>query len=330
MDGEIQDEEELSGPDVNLPTAFDPRILLMLLTVAEAGSINRAAKILNLSQPALSKNFRDFEARLGVPILERSRSGTNLTAIGESLCQNARAIRAELSRAQRQFEDMRSPAPGTLRIGVGHISERYLLPRAVELFIADRPGCQIYITESSVGELTPSLRHGEIDLILGPLWQHEPRTDDTELLREPLFEIDTVVVARPDHPLAYRQRLTPANLLAFGWILPTAGFRLRALIDNALIQCDAGIPKTVIECSPNSVARNLVRNTDFIAPLPLQSITSDIAAGSLAIIDFDLKIPRRPAGIITEAKACHSTDISTFVDCLRQAAEEANSKLDAG
>lgn len=302
-----------------MDASFEPRLLLMLLTVAETGSINGAARALNISQPALSKNLSDFEARIGAKVLNRSLSGTRLTLIGEALCQNARSIRAELARARRHFDSLQSATAGTLTIGSAPIGEPYLLPRSMELFLRQWPKFRLTVSDESVGDLPASLRRGDIDLILGALWDEQAGTD---LVEEALFHDRMVVAVRTDHPLGKRKNLTLEETTELGWIMPSSGLRLRGLIDNSFRQAGIDPPVTIIECTPYSIVRNLVRAGDWLATLPLQSVAKDLSAGDLAVLDLDLNIPPRPIGVIRRTNAHPPPDLLAFVDCLKVAVEE--------
>lgn len=298
--------------------SFEPRLLLLLLTVAETGSINAAARTLNISQPALSKNLSDFEARIGAKVLDRSLSGTRLTPIGEALCQNARSIRAELARARRQFDSMQSAATGTLSIGSAPIGEPYLLPRSMELFLKQWPQFRISVSDESVRDLPASLRRGDIDMILGALLDVEPGSD---LVEEVLFHDKMVIAVRRDHPLSKKPNLTLAETEGMGWIMPSTGLRLRGLVDNSFRQAGIDPPVTIIECTPYPIVRNMVRAGDWLATLPLQSVANDLQAGELAVLNLELNIPPRPIGVIRRANGHPSPDVLSFIGCLKEAVD---------
>ena len=301
------------------PTALDPRTLLMLLTVSETGSINRAAGVLNISQPALSKNLSDFEARIGAKVLDRSLSGTKLTPVGEALCQNARTIRAELARGQRQLASMSSSTAGTLTVGSSPVGESYLLPRSIELFLHDRPNFQLLVSDESASELVSALRRGKIDLLLGPLWDEEP---GSELVEELLFHDRMAVVVRADHPLVKATELSLADARKMGWILPPAGLRLRGQIENAFAQANLDLPSTTVEASQYAVARSLIRSGPWLAALPIQSAAAEISDGTFAVLSLVLSIPPRPIGITFRRSEHQPPELVQFIECLKQAVSE--------
>ena len=87
-----------------MQSVIDSRKLLYLATVIEQGSLNKAAKCLDVSQPALSKSMDRLESGLGVKLLERGPAGITPTAFGELLCSHARSIKDELNFAEAQLQ----------------------------------------------------------------------------------------------------------------------------------------------------------------------------------------------------------------------------------
>src|SRR5215470_13028985 len=84
---------------------MDSRKLLYLATVVEQGSLNKAAKRLDVSQPALSKAMDRLEDGLGIKLLDRGPNGIKATAFGELLCSHARLIKEELEFAETRIQN---------------------------------------------------------------------------------------------------------------------------------------------------------------------------------------------------------------------------------
>ena len=90
---------------------MDVRQLAALVAVAETGSVTRAAEVLHLVQPAVSRQIKLLEDELGAPLFERTRHGMALTDDGRILLQHARRALSELERARAEIR----PASGELR-----------------------------------------------------------------------------------------------------------------------------------------------------------------------------------------------------------------------
>src|SRR5262245_20117027 len=89
------------------------------LAVAEAGSVQSAARSLHISQPALSKSLRLLEKHLRTPLFDRSARGVVLTAMGKAFYRHAREIQAEWDSSLIELTATRDGAKGELRIGIG-------------------------------------------------------------------------------------------------------------------------------------------------------------------------------------------------------------------
>src|SRR5580692_7106761 len=89
---------------------MDLKQLKALVTVVETGSVTRAAELLHLVQPAVTRQVRSLEHELGVPLFERTRHGMRPTAAGLTFADRARRALNELDRARAEI----APAPGVV------------------------------------------------------------------------------------------------------------------------------------------------------------------------------------------------------------------------
>lgn len=184
------------------------RQLRYFLAVAEELHFGRAAERLNISQPPLSQQIRQFEEELGTPLFERSSRSVRLSAAGEALLPEAREL---LARAQCAADTARRVATGEaglLRVTFVRPALDAGLPEAIRAYRAASPGVRLELVEMNTQEQLDELRSGRTQLGFVRLYEHELDGLETALfLREPY------VVALPsEHRLAWKPRLSLREL----------------------------------------------------------------------------------------------------------------------
>lgn len=140
------------------------RHLRYFVTVAELGSISRAAAKLHIAQPPLSAQIRQLEEEVGVQLLTRFARGVRLTSAGTSFLEDARAILARAEQATLRAREFQSGKRSTLRVGLMPSATQSLLPGLIRRFEASAMTVRI-----EARELVPSarqlqaLRNAELD-----------------------------------------------------------------------------------------------------------------------------------------------------------------------
>lgn len=136
------------------------------LTIAEAGSVSRAAQRLYLTQPALSGSLKRLEEEMGAPLFYRDAYPLRLTPAGEVLCRYVReerdreqALRQELARLERE-------PSGTVRAGFNFWRSSLVLPKVLPAFLAKYPKIRVESVEGSHQELAARLDQGKLDFAL--------------------------------------------------------------------------------------------------------------------------------------------------------------------
>jgi DNA-binding transcriptional LysR family regulator len=134
------------------------------VAVAEARNFSRAAERLNVSQPALSAQIKEFERRLGFALFDRSTRRVELTSQGRLFLPNARRMIVEAAWAIRAANEIRT---NELRIGcpiyTAFIPERLEL---VERFILSRPKQRLSVSHANNAKLYGALRDRELDIVV--------------------------------------------------------------------------------------------------------------------------------------------------------------------
>ena len=181
------------------------RHLTALIAVSEAGSFSAAARALHTVQSNISTHIARLERELSVTLVDRT-SGA-LTDEGEVVLSRARHVQQEIDALAADVAAMRDEVTGDVRLGCIGTVGRWLVPLVLEQATADHPKLHVVVVDATTTSLVPQLLAGDLDLavISSPVL-------DSELLDEPLFDEDRLVIAPTGHPLAGRTRVSLADL----------------------------------------------------------------------------------------------------------------------
>jgi len=119
---------------------IDTQQVLAFLAVAESGSFSAAARLVHITQPAISKRIAQLELLLGYPLFDRVARRVILTEEGSRLLPSARAFRQSLDELIEQAADSGGPLSGRLTLALSHYAGLHLLPEALRRFSAQYPG----------------------------------------------------------------------------------------------------------------------------------------------------------------------------------------------
>jgi DNA-binding transcriptional LysR family regulator len=186
----------------------DTRLLRYFVVVAEEGNLTRAAQRLFVSQPALTKQIKQLEARCGVELFTRSRAGMSLTGPGLALAARAPGLLADWDLALRETKSAARQADRVLRIGFLASAANEATPAIIAEFARRRPGWRAGMRQASWSDPTAGLADGDVDAALLRL----PFPGQDALRVEVLFTEDRWVALPAAHPLAVRERIAFRDL----------------------------------------------------------------------------------------------------------------------
>ncbi|WP_367566148.1 LysR family transcriptional regulator [Lacrimispora sp.] len=155
-------------------------------TVAECGSITKAANKLYISQPALSKYISRLEEELGVQLFDRTLQPLVLTYAGEQYLTHLKSILMEIDNMKKKFRDLSNQFYGRLRVGFPNERAVNMLPEILPRFKHLFPGIQVEVMTAPGDQLVQSLRDGELEFFFLPMWEEQKDLEQVEILREEL------------------------------------------------------------------------------------------------------------------------------------------------
>jgi DNA-binding transcriptional LysR family regulator len=285
--------------------------------VAEKGSIGRAAEALDMSQPALSKSLRRLEAAMHAKVVRRTPKGVEPTAVGNALLAQARRLRLTLDDISREAADLSEGRSGHLRIGTNLRQAARLVPAARVALSAAAPRVTLKISIEEGNRGAPALARGELDLYI----TGNPITGYGDIIHEPLYEEEWVVMAGAGHRLARRKRVAVADLANESWVLglygPAQQEFLRLLAHHGLVA-----PRIAVEVNAILFRTRLLPGTDWLTVGPRDLLREDGLRSRVVEIPVRELSKRRTVCACYRKDAYLSPVARRFIDLLKEAAME--------
>lgn len=253
--------------------------LKYFLSVSELGSFSKAAVMLAVTQPVLSRHIRSLEEELGTELLYRNGRGIVLTEAGSLLVDHARTIMETASKVTNEIEIMRGDPCGGLVIAVPPAAGFVLTVPLIHRFRETYPRVRLKVQEAYSGHVLEWLATGRIDV--GVLY-NAPKT--STLMTQPLVEEELMLVGPPETPREIASQPMPARRLAeLPLILPSLPHGLRVLIESKL--AEVGIkPNVQFEIDSLHTCLDLVRSGAGYAILTNGSVHRQACAGELVVV----------------------------------------------
>lgn len=209
--------------------------------VAELGSFSKAALILNIAQPALSRQVRLLETDLHVALLTRTGRGVVLTEAGKRLFDHSIGILQLVARATEDIEAARDVPTGRIVIGLPPSMGRVLTLPLVEGFRRSLPKARLVIVEGLSTHVTEWIATGRVDLGLVFNPEPNPAIEVTPLLEEPLGLVGPAPRGKDGRgrraPGVAPTPIAFGELVRYPLILPERSHVLRKLLETQAAQC---------------------------------------------------------------------------------------------
>jgi len=256
---------------------MDFKQLKAFLTIAETGNVTRAAELLHVVQPAVSRQIRLLEEDIGTTLFERERHGMVLTEAGKALLGYARRAMLELERARVEIA-------GTASGEVSGLVTLGLLPSTIDMLSSDLvtavaqtyPGIRIRIAMGYAGTLMRWLESGEVDAALLYGAERSSEAQTTRLVEEPLW-----VIGPRGAKLRANRPVPLADLTGHRLVLPSAPHGIRTLVEHACAVAQVTLNVSA-ETNALSVQRSLVLGGHGLTILPPIAVADDLRAGKLS------------------------------------------------
>jgi len=279
--------------------------ILAFVKVAETACFTKAAEVLHISQPALTRRIKKLEESLGTPLFERSTRQVKLTTIGQTFLHHARDLLDFYDNSINSIKELTRHIQGCVTISCLPTAAFYFLPSVIRDYNQKYPNIRIRLLEHSANDCLDAVLSGEADFGINMSNITHSSVSFTPLINEPF-----VLACRHDHPLAQKQLISWEELEDHALIGVRESSGNRLLIEEELAQSNWQ-PNWFYEVRHLSTSLGMVEAGLGVAPVPSLAMPTGEhhALTSRPLVD---PVIRRTLGIVLRKYAILSPAAEHF------------------
>lgn len=255
--------------------------LRIFRAVAQTRSFTRAADVVHLTQPGISKHIKQMEEYYGFPLFDRLGKKVALTQAGEILFEATEEIMASITAAEQRIEELNGLHGGKLVLGASFPIGIYFLPGILAEFRKQYPAVEVTLDISLSEKIVAKILANKLDLGLVGHETHHPQLCAREFMTDEL-----IAIAPRNHRWATKNRIRPLDLLGETFFVAARGAGTRAVVEERLKEKGIVLKKVVDFGNPEGVKRAVEAGLG-VSIQGKSVVRREISAGSLAGVPLD-------------------------------------------
>src|SRR5712691_514610 len=272
------------------------RDIHILMAVAQAGSMNKAAVVLNMTQPAVSRSIAELERAVGVSLLDRNARGVEPTAYGRALLDGGTAVFDDLRQAVKIIEFLADPTTGEVRIGCVPFLAASFVPAVVDRLSRRCPRIVFHLVTATVEALPHELSERNVDLLIA---RRFGSIADKRMGFEFLFNEPYVVAAGAQSPWVRRRRIKLAELVNESWTLPPPKSVIATVAMEVFRVSGLDYPRTIVVADNAQARIGLVATGRFLTILQASALRFPTGQPDIRVLPVEPQMAEVPVGIVT-------------------------------
>ncbi|MCC6202033.1 MAG: LysR family transcriptional regulator [Gammaproteobacteria bacterium] len=293
---------------------FDFRLLKAFVSVVDCGGFGAAAKVLHLSQAAVSERIARLETLVGLRLLDRNPRQINPTVVGRRFHVLARQMLEHDAAVKLELSELAGAVRGSLQIGASNIPGEYILPPLLPEFCVAHPQVELNLRINDSAEVIELVHQGQVEAgIVGS------RPSSRQFTIEPLWQDRLVLVVPAGHPLAGRKRVGAREIAAGPFIMREEGSGTRKLLEAVFATNDIELPPVTATLSSTTAVKEAVCAGLGMTLLSERAVRKEAATGVLALIELRGLRFERHFLLITDRQRTLSPLCQRFAQYLRTA-----------
>ncbi len=262
--------------------------LRLFVAVAEREHMTRAAKAVNLTQSAVSAAISSLESHYRVALFHRVGRGIVLTQEGRIFLDEARAVLARATTAERTLEDLSGLKRGNLSVQASQTIASYWIPERLVSFRKAHPQIHVSLLAGNTGQVAKTVSNGETELGFV-----EGKVNDPALAMTVVDHDRLAIVVAPGHPWARAPHLKPGDLANGEWVLREPGSGTRSEFEAALRErgVEPAKLKVALELPSNEAVRTAVQSG--VGATAISELVAEAGLKSGALVRARFRLPER-------------------------------------
>lgn len=276
--------------------------------------MGKAARVLAVSQPVVSKAISDLERAVGVTLLDRGQRGVTPTAHGRTLVKRGIAIFDEMQQGLKDLETLSDPGAGEVSVGATASAAAAIVSPIIDRLAPQYPRMRFRILVADSAPLFSALELRRIELAIS----RPPRPLSDQHDMEVLFRDSLAVITGAKNPLARRRRRWRLDELRNEpWLLSPPDSYFGSLQNEVFRACGVEPPLPAVEVASSHLRNELLATQRFLTIVPGFSILLPHRRRDVKALLLDLALAAEPVGLITLKGRSLGPAAQLFIDCAR-------------
>lgn len=291
---------------------MDLKQMQYFMCLAQEGNVTRAARRLNLVQPALSMQIAKLEKSLGKQLFYRAPRGMSLTAAGEALAQRVAPILSDIERVRGEIAQLDGKVSGRVSIGMITSAAQSTLPVSSATIAARYPEIHLLVYEGYSETMLEWVIAGQLDIAI--INKPAPRLPPTALH---ILDEEMLLAHGAGNRLALPKVVSFDRLEGLDIVIPSRRHGLRRILDDAAAEAGFSL-KPRIEIDTLSAICEVIATTDLVTVLPGIVLQSTLSAGRIRARRLRNPAIIRSVAWVTNPRRSVSAAMSAVMDVIAE------------
>jgi len=292
--------------------------LHVLMTVVQAGSMRKAAALLNTTQSVISRQIAELERTIGAHLLDRNPQGVEPTEYGRVLLDGGVAVFDDLRQTVKNLEFLADPTAGEVRIGCNPYLATSFVSAVVDRLSRRYPRIVFQVAATLAEALHRELSERHVDFLIS---RRLSTFADERIDFEVIFDDLNVVVAGAHNPWVRRRQITLADLVNEPWALPSPDGVIGSGLMEAFRRSGLNYPRATVVTYFAHLRLSLCATGRFLTIHPASLLRFPTMPLDLKVLHVELPLAREPIGIVTLKNRTLSPVAKLFIDTAREVAK---------